>query len=283
MAAGRGEIKDLLITIPPGCMKSLLVSVFWPTWTWIQWPESRWMTLSYELGLATRDAVKSRNVLDSPWYRRNWGDRFRMASDQNQKMRYQNDKSGWRIAASMGSRGMGEHPTFIVVDDPLNVIVANSKPERLAVLDCWDGMISTRGRVRDVRRAVIMQRLHQQDLAQHLIDAGGFTHINLCMRHEPARMEPTPLGWTDPRAEEGELLWPELFTEPKVAQIERELGAIRTAGQMQQRPSPEGGAIFTASRFRYYRESQVQEDGTTRRLLSLISSKGGERQVYADE
>ena len=42
-AVSRGQIRNLLINVPPRHMKSLLVSVFWPAWEWIRWPERRWI------------------------------------------------------------------------------------------------------------------------------------------------------------------------------------------------------------------------------------------------
>src|SRR5690242_10891889 len=46
-AVSFGQIRNLLINVPPRHMKSLLVSVFWPAWEWIRWPERRWLYSSY--------------------------------------------------------------------------------------------------------------------------------------------------------------------------------------------------------------------------------------------
>ena len=107
-AVTRGEIKNLIINVPPGCMKSLLVSVMWPTWDWIAHPHRRYLTASYAQTLSTRDALKSRRLLQSQWYQERWGDRFALTSDQNQKTRYDNDRSGFRVALSVGGAVTGE-------------------------------------------------------------------------------------------------------------------------------------------------------------------------------
>ena len=60
-----GEIENLIIGIPPGCMKSILVSVIWPAWSWIHQPELRWMGASYGADLAIRDAQKCRDIITS--------------------------------------------------------------------------------------------------------------------------------------------------------------------------------------------------------------------------
>ena len=73
-AISLGHIRNLLITVPPRHMKSLSVSVFWLCWEWIRWPERRWLYASYAETLSIRDSVQCRRLIQSPWYRRGWGD-----------------------------------------------------------------------------------------------------------------------------------------------------------------------------------------------------------------
>src|SRR5215472_6890803 len=67
-AVTEGRIRNLIINIPPGHAKSLLVAVFWPAWVWITHPETRWLFSSYREPLATRDSVKCRRLIESDWY-----------------------------------------------------------------------------------------------------------------------------------------------------------------------------------------------------------------------
>ena len=112
-----GQIKNLIINVPPGMMKSLLVSVLWPTWDWIKHPHRRFLTASYAQQLATRDAVKSRNVIQSQWYQERWGDKFELSADQNQKTRYENSERGIRVALSVGGAVTGERGDIRILDD----------------------------------------------------------------------------------------------------------------------------------------------------------------------
>src|SRR5712692_11933357 len=139
-----GHIRNLLINIPPRHMKSLAVSVFWPCWEWIRWPERRWLFSSYAETLSIRDSVQCRRLIQSPWYRQNWGDRFTLTSDQNEKRRFENNRSGYRIASSVGGSNTGEGGDRVVVDDPHNVNDAESDPVRQAALTWWDTVMSTR-------------------------------------------------------------------------------------------------------------------------------------------
>ena len=110
------EIHNLIINVPPRHMKSLLVSVFWPTWSWINTPHLRWLTGSYATPLAVRDALKSRRILQSGWYQRRFGGLFKLCGDQNLKGRYENDRSGYRLAFSFSSAVTGEGGDVLVVD-----------------------------------------------------------------------------------------------------------------------------------------------------------------------
>src|SRR5258708_6326097 len=89
-AISRGEIRNLIINVPPRHMKSLLVSVLWPAWEWIRNPERRWLFSSYAASLSIRDSIKCRTLIESPWYQRFWGDRYALSSDQNTKTRFDN-------------------------------------------------------------------------------------------------------------------------------------------------------------------------------------------------
>jgi len=239
-----GQISKLLINIPPGCSKSLITCVFWPTWEWQRDPSVRWFFASYDQQLSTRDSVKCRTLLSSPWYQAMWPGRVMIKRDQDQKTYYETTAGGYRLATSVGGHGTGEHPDRVVFDDPHNVRKAESEVERQNVIDWWDLTMPTRGLSRGVRQVGIMQRLHHRDLAGHIISRGDFVLLCLPMRYEPNRMATTVLGWNDPRTIEGELLAPAQFPEEKIRSLEKSLGAYGVAGQLQQRPQPRGGGLF---------------------------------------
>jgi len=107
-AVSSGEIRNLLINIPPRHMKSLAVSVFWPVWEWIANPHRRWLFASYAMSLSVRDSVRCRRLIESNWFQSSWGNKFQLTSDQNTKQRFDNDKGGCRLAVSVGSAATGE-------------------------------------------------------------------------------------------------------------------------------------------------------------------------------
>lgn len=256
-AAARRDIRRLIINIPPRHMKSLNVSVLWPVWWWTFEPTVRFLTASYGDKLATRDALKSRRLIQSAWFVARFGDVFRLTGDQNQKARYENDQTGYRLATSVGGTGTGEGGDVILIDDPHKADEAESDAERQNVLDWYDGTISTR--FNDPQRGVeviVMQRLHEQDLVGHALEHGGWTHLCLPAEYEPSH----PFVWPDdPREEPGDLLWPDHFPRPELDQLKTKLGSYRAAGQLQQRPSPAEGGILKRADWRYFPPAWLEE------------------------
>jgi phage terminase large subunit-like protein len=249
-AISEGLLQNLIINIPPRHSKSSLVSVLWPTWEWIDDPHLRWLFISYGQGLSTRDSVKRRRLIESSWYREQWVDRFDLTADQNQKIRFENDRTGVMIATSVGGLGTGEGGRRIVVDDPHAADEVESDTKRGAVLDWWDGTMATRADTpTGVARVIVMQRLHERDLVGHILELakeGGeqYDHLILPAEYEP-RAQVCMAGLEhDPRTEPGELLSPDRFGPEAMARLKVSLGPERAAGQLQQRPAPPGGAIF---------------------------------------
>lgn len=279
-----GDIRRLIINIPPRMGKSSITSCAFPAWTWTQpaktptsGPGVQFLHASYAQQLALRDSVKCRRLIESPWYQSMWGDRFKLTSDQNTKTRFDNDQNGSRLSTSVGSALTGEGGSIIVVDDPNAAQEAFSEATIATTIDWWDSALSTR--LNDPKTGafvVIQQRLSEEDLTGHILskDIGEWTHLCLPMKYEWRRHSVTSIGWEDPRgltnegeslvlvADDGEripaspeaeielekredtLLWPERFGPREVTILEKQLGPWAAAGQLQQRPEPKGGGII---------------------------------------
>jgi predicted phage terminase large subunit-like protein len=230
------------------------VAVFWPCWEWISWPERRWLFSSYAASLSIRDSLKCRRLIESPWYQANWGDRFQLTSDQNAKQRFENNKSGYRLATSVGGAATGEGGDRIVVDDPHNVGEAESDLVRRAAVDWWDQVMSTR--LNDPKtgaKVIVMQRVHEADLTGHVLEQGGYELLRLPAEWEEGSTRMTSIGWSDPRTQPGELLWPERFGPAELETLKRSMGSYAAAGQLQQRPSPAEGGILKRHWWKYWK------------------------------
>lgn len=247
-----GQIRNLLITMPPRHMKSICSSVMLPTWLWTFRPEFKFLFSSYAHSLSIRDALKSRRLIQSEWYQDRWGDVFELTGDQNAKMRYENDSSGYRIATSVGGTATGEGGDIICCDDPHNMKEIHSDVIREGVLDWWDNVMSTRlNNPKTGAKIIIMQRGHEGDLAGHVLRKGNWEHLNLPAEYELSTRK-TSLGWSDPRKEKGELLWPERFGKKELEALKTDMTSYAVAGQLQQRPAPEEGGIFKRGDFQLW-------------------------------
>lgn len=243
-AVSNGEIRDLIINMPPRHMKSIQVAVMWPVWTWVLQPEHRWLFASYAGSLSVRDSLKCRRLMQSPWFQARWGDKFKLTGDQNAKTFFENDKSGYRFATSVGAATTGHGGDTLVVDDPHNSLEAQSTAVRESVLDWWDQAMSTRlNNPNTGSRVIVQQRLHEADLAGHLLKKGGWEH--LCLPAEwDGKKRTTSLGSYDPRTVVGDLLWPAHFDGIALRKLKLDLGVYGAAGQLQQQPAPSGGGIL---------------------------------------
>lgn len=238
-----GRINRLLMNVPPGTMKSLLTGVIWPAWEWGPRgvPQSRFLGTAHKQDLAVRDSMKCRRLIQSDWYQSLWP--MPLVSDQNAKTKFENEATGFREAMAFTSM-TGSRGDRVVLDDPLSADDANSDAAlRAAELTFTEALPS---RVNNDRSAivVIMQRLHERDTSGIILDRKlPYVHLCLPMRFEPDRRCVTPI-FTDPRTQDGELLFPERFSEAQVTDLERTMGSYASAGQLQQRPSPRGGGMF---------------------------------------
>lgn len=285
-AVSEGQSRRLLINIPPRHMKSLGVSVAWPAWTWAQetrgpliGPQVRWLFASYAQTLSIRDSVKCRRLIESPWFQEMWGSRFKLTSDQNTKIRFDNDAHGYRLATSVDGALTGEGGDVVVVDDPHNVREAESEAVRNSVLSWWDEAMSTR--LNDPKTGayvVIMQRVHEKDLSGHILARNnGWDHLCLPARYEPDH--PHVYGG-DPRSHPGQLLWPARVGETELSTLERSLGSYGSAGQLQQRPAPREGGLFKRHWFKIVRAAPANLTRVRAWDLAASEAKQGSDPAY---
>lgn len=278
-AVSRGDIKRLIINIPPRCCKSLTVGVFWPAWVWAHNPGMKWLFASHQHELAVRDSVKMRTLLRSQWYQERYP-HVQIKHDQDTKKLYVNTMAGHRLSIGVDSGVTGEGGDILVVDDPHNAKEAiTSEAARANVIEWWDRTMSTRINPGSPvgAKLIIMQRLHGVDLVGHLlrkrelylkaraqaeaegidpddkelmnVDLSGsledFDYDHLCLPAQYMSKHPfishTKLKYEDPRKVDGELLWEPGLPLSKIKELRKQMGAMGAAGQLDQMPSAEGG------------------------------------------
>lgn len=253
-AVTRRQIKRLLITVPPRSLKTTITAVTWPAWTWIQpeqsfvaGPQVKFLFSSYSQTLSEGSSRKTRRLIGSDWYRQRWGSRVELRDDADTVRKFELTAGGYRLATSVDGTLTGEGGMIIVVDDPLNAKQANYRTVREAANLWWDEALPTRlDDPINGAKVVIMQRLHQDDLAGHIMDrdtGGEWTELCIPMEYDPARSFVTTIGWQDPRTEAGELMCPARWPAAELATLKADLGPFGVSSQLQQSPSPRGGGI----------------------------------------
>lgn len=251
-AVSDGDITRLLMNVPPGSMKSLLTNVFWPSWEWgpLNVPHMRFLSTAHKQDLAIRDNLKCRRLIKSDWYQSHWP--VKIVSDQDSKSKFENDKTGFREAMAFTSM-TGSRGDRVTLDDPLSVDDANSEAALAACESTFREALPTRVNNDESSIVVIMQRLHEKDPSGIILkEMLGYEHLMLPMEFEEARRCRTSIGFTDPRKEEGELMFPERFGPQTVKSYKKVLGEMAYAGQMQQRPAPAGGGILKTKHFQLW-------------------------------
>ena len=250
----QGEIPWLIVNIPPGFGKSTLWSVFLPSYAWLRQPSLRFISGSHSMPLATRDTVRTRDLILSKWY--SGISRGSVSLTQVLKTYYVNSVKGHRIAVSVGG-GMGMRADFGILDDPQTNAQAHSATEAEGAWEWCKGEFIQRLNStveRPSRLAVIMQRLSKMDLVSRLLDHYGARFDILCLtqrkvvhvsqpEHPSAGVTSTALTRRgvalDPRVESGDLLCPAKVGEADVHL--RQLDAYTFAAQDQQAPVDRAG------------------------------------------
>lgn len=239
-----GLSNRLLVNIPPGTMKSLLVSVFWPAWEWgpMAMPGMRFLTSSYSESYVKRDSRRMRDLVSSDWYQSLWPEIKLVRSGEAS---FANDKTGFREGVPFSSMtgGRGDR---VIIDDPHSTETAESPAERERTTRIFRESVTSR--LNDPEKSaiiVIMQRLHEDDVSGQIIKLGlGYQHVMLPMTFEKERRCKTAIGFADPRTYDGELLFPERFPQPVLDRDQKALTLYAVAGQYQQRPVPREGGLF---------------------------------------
>lgn len=186
-----GEIKRLVVNMPPNTTKSLLFNVFWPAWDWLQKPTT-------EFGCVTSDS-QLLPVKDSIYFKRLVSsNKYPVKCDVEKASHITNDCGGSRQARVI-SHTVGMRSDIIIVDDPHRIDC--SEKQMANDIDYFFDSVCTRLK-RDGAIVVVMTRAGKNDLTSRLLNE-GFRHICLPMEYDPN------ISREDWRTQPGELLLPD--------------------------------------------------------------------------
>jgi predicted phage terminase large subunit-like protein len=278
MRVHAGEGRRLLINQPPRSLKSICVSVAYVAWLLGHDPTRRVIVASYSGDFAAELHRQFRMVVGSEWYAALFPT-LRWAKETGLELI--TTQGGSRYATSVGGTLTGRGADLIIVDDPLNANEVHSEPARKRVIDWYGGALVSRLNDKQTGSIIaVMQRLHEDDLAGHLMRQGGWDHLDM-----PAialENEIIELGHAKSHARRsGDVLHPERESREALEAIKAEVGSLLFSAQYQQRPVPVEGNLIRRSWFLAY-DSLPASPSRTRIVQSWdVAMMTGSRNDYS--
>ncbi len=165
----RGEIRRLIINLPPRSLKSIMASVAFPAFVLGHDPSQRLVCVSYSGDLAKKHSNDFRAVIESPWYKSAFPE-TRVGTLKNSESEIEFTARGSRLATSVGGTLTGRGGGIIIIDDPLKPDDARSEPQRSRANQWFTNTLLSR--LDDKRTGaivVVMQRVHMDDLTGFLL------------------------------------------------------------------------------------------------------------------
>lgn len=244
---GKPKEYDLVINVPPGSTKSMISSVLFPVWCWMNKPSLRFIVSSYSSSLADDFAIKSRDIIESEDFKRMYPD-ITLRSDRNQIKKYENSQKGVRYSMGFNGTITGKHADIIIIDDPLKAEDAFSKTNRQKANRVIQNTLSRRKRDNNVTLTIlIMQRLHEEDPTA------------LFLRRKKIKLICLPGELTDKVIPESAkkyyvngMLDPVRMNEDALYDAKADMGSFGYSAQILQDPIDSDTAIFNPMWWKYY-------------------------------
>lgn len=240
IAARKPKTVDLIINIPPRTSKSSITTVFLNAWAWTKYPWMKFITASYSGTLTEKHSIKTKQIIESPWYQERWGHVFQLSRKKNTNKEYWNTEGGMRFATSVKGTVTGDGADIFIEDDLLNPHQSESEAERKTALSFHRDTASSR--LNEPSQGVyilVQQRTHAEDV------------VGAELRDNPEMYDQVILPATDDYAVhppylrkfyQNGLLDPVRLDYNTLARIEKKM--TKYAGQYGQKPAKPGGNIL---------------------------------------
>jgi len=237
-AVERGEIKRLMILMPPRHGKSELASRRFPAWFIGRNSGEQIIAASYNSDLANDFGREVRNIVQSPEFLALFN--AALSEDSRAANRWHTNEGGMYVAAGVGTAVTGRGADILLIDDPFkDREEADSELRRQRVWDWYTSTAYTRlmpgGAI-----VLINTRWHDDDLSGRLIEAQADGGDQWDILSLPAI------------SEQEEALWPEWYPLERLEQIRSVLPARDWNSLYQQNPIPDEGEYFKGAWFQEY-------------------------------
>ncbi len=247
----KGNIKRLIINMPPRALKSVCVSVAWPAWLLGQDPSTRIMIASYSQILSIKHSMDCRFVVTSDWYQTLFPKTI-LSKTHNQKSKFMTTNHGFRFSTSVGGSATGEGGDVLIIDDPHNPSHIHSQKMRTKVIEWFEQTFLTRLNSRSNGSIIlVMQRLHEEDLSGYLMasDPGSWEILKIpaiCNISHTININGKIVNLTM-----GDPLHQGRDTKETILQIEKEMGRENFAAQYLQEPISKNSVMIASTDIKY--------------------------------
>ena len=244
-----GEIRRLIITLPPRHLKSVIVSTAWPAWLLGLNPALRIIATSYGQDLAEKLSRDCLRIMDAPFYRSAFPE---LLLTRRSSADFETSEGGGRLSTSLNGPLTGRGADLIIIDDPIKAADVMSDTARKAAIEWLTNVLMSR--LNDQKTGAIvlvMQRLHQNDLAGEMLERGGWYELRL-PAIAPEESVISIGGGRVHRQPGGAILHPARQSWETLAAIRAEIGSSTFAAQYLQDPVPAEGNVVKADWLRIY-------------------------------
>ena len=228
----KGELKRLIVNMPPRHTKSEFASIYFPSWMMGLKPDLKIMQTTHTADLSINFGRKVRNLMDTDEYQRIFPEAS-LAADSKSAGKWQTGGGGEYFAAGVGGAIAGRGADLLIIDDPHSEQDAMSLP----LLDsCYEWYTSgPRQRLQPGGTIVIvMTRWSTADLTGRLLNRQTENNADQWEVVElPAVFE-----------DSGNVLWPEFWKREELDAVKASIPVSKWNAQYQQNPTSEEGAII---------------------------------------
>jgi predicted phage terminase large subunit-like protein len=271
MEVYQGRSRRLILTQPPRSLKSICSSVGFVAWWLGHDPSIRIACVSYSQDLAATFARQFRSVVTSAWYKAIFP-RMRLAKDT--EMECVTTRGGGRTAISVGGSLTGRGADVIIIDDPMKADDAHSETTRRSVNEWYSRTLVSRLDDKEHGAIIlVMQRLHEDDLAGMLLQEGFWRHLDLPAIAEEDQQIPIGIGGVYKR-KKGEALHAIRESLEVLANLKKEMGSLTFSAQYQQRPIPLDGNLIRRSWIKWYESLPVERGANMVQSWDVASTTG---------
>jgi len=289
----KGEIKRLIINIPPGYTKTEAAVIGFIARGLAINPKSKYIHVSYAAKLASENSRVIQDVVQMDAFQKFWPMRFRKESAAVRK--WYTDKGGGLIAEPSGGQITGfraglmtedtkEFTGAFIIDDPLKIDDAYSETQRTKVNDRMTTVFKSRLAHEDIPIILIMQRVHEDDPAGYLLKGGtGEKWHHLVLPAEITKDYEYPKEYTHgihiPHNLPPGELWAYKHTLEQL-EVMKKNDPYTTASQYLQSPAPLEGGLYKEEWWKFYEEDPSKIDFEYKFVVADTAQKTGEHNDY---